>query len=802
MPGPQSRDAPRFTGKRILQFLLEYEFCATTAGLNATQTVWQITRYCDLKSEQFIELLDEYHGDDWQAFKTWFMEFYPSEEEKPYYKVSHPIKLVQKSWKLSSIEKFNNYFRDFTVISKSLEDREALSQTDKFDYFWRGIKPVSFHDEIGSALRHSRQWTDLTNPPPMSRAVKFIKLCLKRDLYRVIEEDVQNGSSDNETASDSEDSDDESDSMDSESDKGPRWMKHKKHQLKAEVKQKKEEPVPKATEAKVQDSGEPLKSNIDDLVEKIRRLTIALGQIDGDKVAKWPGKFTPMSMKCFMCAEEGHALKDCPETKAFIAKKILKLSNEGRLVQVDGSDLPWGDINNGGVACILCDQLANASNLEMENLLSWDVMNQEFATFGDSTYKVFPAERKQEELEPKWTEPYTKEQKGKGPEHPNRVYVQLPKRTMKEHKPSASKEQVPTILKQEVQVQEPILDMLNKDVEMRDGTPKDRAGRKQKGMKDGKSPLDLKIKDRTPKSTLDDVVIQDTKDQIKKRALPAYQFASELQEKVNVEALFKARMEKEVLLMLGDVFGLSFELCKRLQIVTKTQCIPVTQDAAASKSLEVMINLVEQGVEPLQAGKRPWKPPLINCLPKKGDPEKKMYLQTPGWTDEDNDVHNDDLGSACCGSRCPCVNWAPKNELIINSVSCDSDDESSNDAILDYSESNTDDQAEKFYKWQLENEHNRVFNVKETDFSFHLSFLAMVTVRIQGSIMDSSCTMLIDNGSELNIMVQSIQSKLELPMDPSGKDWLLWGVSGHQVSLVGLCCNALVEVGGVPQSHC
>jgi hypothetical protein len=40
-----------------------------------------------------------------------------------------------------------------------------------------------------------------------------------------------------------------------------------------------------------------------------------------------------------MCSEDGHSLKDCPEMKAFLVKKVLKLSNEGRLVQLDGSDL-------------------------------------------------------------------------------------------------------------------------------------------------------------------------------------------------------------------------------------------------------------------------------------------------------------------------------------------------------------------------------------------------------------------------------------------------------------------------------
>jgi Zinc knuckle len=116
-------------------------------------------------------------------------------------------------------------------------------------------------------------------------------------------------------------------------------MKHKKHHPKVETKQKKEEPAPKAPEAKVQDSAEPTKNNIDDLAEKIGRLTIALNSFDGDKAPRRPGRFMS-SMKCFMCGEDGHSLKDCPETKAFLTKKVLKLMNKGQLVQVDGSELP------------------------------------------------------------------------------------------------------------------------------------------------------------------------------------------------------------------------------------------------------------------------------------------------------------------------------------------------------------------------------------------------------------------------------------------------------------------------------
>ncbi len=43
--------------------------------------------------------------------------------------------------------------------------------------------------------------------------------------------------------------------------------------------------------------------------------------------------------------------------------------------------------------------------------------------------------------------------------------------------------------------------------------------------------------------------------------------------------------------------------------------------------------------------------------------------------------------------------------------------------------------------------------------------------------------MLLDSGSELNIITQELQEGLGLPMDPSGANWTLRGVSGHPHSM-------------------
>jgi Zinc knuckle len=280
------------------------------------------------------------------------------------------------------------------VIVGSLDDHKALSQMDKHDYFWRGIKPPSFREEIGSVLRHSKLWIDLTCPPPMQEVIRTIKLRLKQDLYRVLDDDEQDGLHDNDALTESSDSDSSS-KVDSDTDNDTRPHGFKRHHIKPEAKPTKDEPTIHALEPKPQDPGNLVKSNMDDLAEKIGCLTIALGCLQADTAGSRPVNLSTSSIICFMCGEQGHLLKDCPETKAFVTKKVLRWSSEGQLVQADGLDLPRGDIGNGGVTCILQDQLANSSNVEMEHLRSFNLMNQEFAMFREYDYEVFPADNEQ-----------------------------------------------------------------------------------------------------------------------------------------------------------------------------------------------------------------------------------------------------------------------------------------------------------------------------------------------------------------------------------------------------------------------
>ena len=82
------------------------------------------------------------------------------------------------------------------------------------------------------------------------------------------------------------------------------------------------------------------------------------------------------------------------------------------------------------------------------------------------------------------------------------------------------------------------------------------------------------------------------------------------------------------------------------------------------------------------------------------------------------------------------------------------------------------------------------------------TYLVMVTAKIAVTINGSKpIDMLLDSGSELNIIMQELQEGLGLPMDPSGANWTLHGVSGHPVHLVGVCRNVPVDVGRMGFNH-
>jgi len=91
--------------------------------------------------------------------------------------------------------------------------------------------------------------------------------------------------------------------------------------------------------------------------------------------------------------------------------------------------------------------------------------------------------------------------------------------------------------------------------------------------------------------------------------------------------------------------------------------------------------------------------------------------------------------------------------------------------------------------------------VPEVNLAQPHEYQAMVTACLNGKIGDHNYMMLIDLGSELNIMnLQQVQ-ELALPIDDLGNSWTLKGISGHTMGLEGICWNIPVRIGGIKFSH-
>src|SRR5258708_35000537 len=77
----------------------------------------------------------------------------------------------------------------------------------------------------------------------------------------------------------------------------------------------------------------------------------------------------------------------------------------------------------------------------------------------------------------------------------------------------------------------------------------------------------------------------------------------------------------------------------------------------------------------------------------------------------------------------------------------------------------------------------------------------MVAAHLNGKIGEHDYIMLVDSGSELNIMTLQQAQELALPIDDSGNSWTLKGISGHTMGLEGICWNIPVRIGGIGFSH-
>src|SRR5258708_5348251 len=107
------------------------------------------------------------------------------------------------------------------------------------------------------------------------------------------------------------------------------------------------------------------------------------------------------------------------------------------------------------------------------------------------------------------------------------------------------------------------------------------------------------------------------------------------------------------------------------------------------------------------------------------------------------------------------------------------------------------------YWKRMEEEYKNQFTypMREVNLARPHKYQAMVMARLSGKIGEIGYTMLVDSGSELNIMTLQQAQDLALPIDDSRNSWTLKSISGHTMGLEGICWSVPVKIGGIEFSH-
>src|SRR5260221_5458600 len=236
-----------------------------------------------------------------------------------------------------------------------------------------------------------------------------------------------------------------------------------------------------------------------------------------------------------------------------------------------------------------------------------------------------------------------------------------------------------------------------------------------------------------------------------KALAPQYKYATELMNRINQEQVYQNVMEQPVTLKLSKLLGSSYDLGQRLQSAMHSQRFPLQQVNAANAEV----------------------------VPKKADEEQDLISfeedKNPTKTSEAMDLF--ELSETFKFAAESGEAWS--------------------------SHASTEELHELSYQNMMQEDYIRQFIhlIKEVNLVHPHEYRAMVTTRLNGHIGEQDYMMLVNSGSELNIMTMHQAQELALPIDDSGNSWTLKGISGHTMGLEGICWNVPIKIGRIEFSH-
>ena len=183
MPAPRAKEAPRFKGEYLKDFLDEFEILAKAAGISDAERCDYLTRYCccdksGFDHKRFVKGLKEYLETDWKKLKACLAKCYPPEEEEFSVTKKALVKFIQQNRNIHDLTSFDEYYRNFGLLANALEAKKKLKEDERNSLFIHSI-PYSLCKKIIDKLLRTNDWKNKDVAPEMDKVIDAAEELLK-----------------------------------------------------------------------------------------------------------------------------------------------------------------------------------------------------------------------------------------------------------------------------------------------------------------------------------------------------------------------------------------------------------------------------------------------------------------------------------------------------------------------------------------------------------------------------------------------------------------------------------------------
>ncbi|KIP01262.1 hypothetical protein PHLGIDRAFT_80798 [Phlebiopsis gigantea 11061_1 CR5-6] len=590
LPLPNSRHAPKFTGKNVRQYIETITMLGANAGYTNDQLPTLLVRFANSEVRKTLAAETAFTGQDWAVAKARLLFLYESLDKEHAPSASKLRKFAKKTRKGSAIrsrKRLDEYYRKFKAKEGTLVTDLTMTETERNYLFYYGL-PKDFskrlRSQLTAVLARTQRVLKKKSPPTVEETMAVARLQFDPE---DIDNDSDSDSSDDDDGSHSGSSSDEDSDSDSDGDRSRRGKSRGDRERRRKARDRSDEFEDSKVLKQEPPAVDAAKLLAEEIRESLSELRLAVQASSQQYVpppsmhtqssfpqvnagTSRPSLFQPAVRFCYMCGKtDGQDLdhrlniKLCPFTQDLLGKNLIKYCpRTGNLVRADGSDLPRaGAPGTGGIAALLLREEPGRS--QMRDLPPHQTVRcDSIGLFRDDRPVV-----QGRVLEPLTEGAYaflgTRSQNKSRTTGEKRVHFDDSDKSA----PGPSKGPIwKDLLKTPIIL--PPADDAGKFTRSTEQAKKDSAPHPDNT--EGRWRAEQKQKNVDRRATVEDEPEEQTSVERTKGKSP-YRFTSNLQEQVSAESVEKQLLGAKITLTLREILGMSPELQRHMQHLVKTR---------------------------------------------------------------------------------------------------------------------------------------------------------------------------------------------------------------------------------------